>query len=127
MAAATESTHRTVAPALSRNVRISSRQSWSSSTMRTRAPARPARAPAGRPSNVAAVRAGELGFLVGGRTSGGGFNGGLPLGKRGGGDRPAPPVPPPAGGGGAPDCVATGAPPPCRRESGPGLPYSVPG
>src|SRR5260221_13628880 len=102
MAAATESTHRTVAPALSRNVRISSRQSWSSSTMRTRAPARPARAPAGRPSNGAAVRAGELGFLVGGRTSRGGVQGGGPLADAGEPRAPPAPPPPPAGGGGGP-------------------------
>src|SRR5437867_1060512 len=116
MAAATESTHRTVAPALSRKVRISSRHSRSSSTMRTRAPARPARAPAGRPSNVAADKAGELGFLVGGRTSGGGFNGRLPWRNRGGRDRPAPPVPHRAEGVGARNCVATVAPRYGRRE-----------
>src|SRR6185295_634475 len=80
MAAATESTQKTVAAALSRKTRISSRHSLSSSTTRTRAPARPERDPEARPSRAAAERAGVLVLVVegGGRTSAGGFFMGAP-------------------------------------------------
>src|SRR6185369_6604181 len=82
MAAATESTQKTVAAALSRKTRISSRHSLSSSTTRTRAPARPERDPEARPSRAAAERAGVFVFVFvvegGGRTSAGGFFMGAP-------------------------------------------------